>query len=155
MPTPSEKEAIQVELGERDSALGKGKESYEVLKRKRYLEELRKAREKKLKRQEEREKRAKAKAIQQNVQTDDESEAEEVEDLDEEERKKREEEERVKAEEAKAKEKRKEDRKRKMEGLFYWFIFTIFGFFRCYSNYIVMFKNIKNRKKFCRGRGRV
>ena len=66
-------------IGCRGDKLKKGEESYENLKRKQYLQELQRARDKKMKREVEREKRAKAKAIEDNVDVDNSGEAEETE----------------------------------------------------------------------------
>ena len=111
MPTEAEKQMMSFEKLERVASdkLKKGEESYENLKREQYLDDLKRARVKKMKREEEKEKKAKAKAIQDNVDVDKLSEAEET---DEETRKEK------KKEDA-GKEKRKEDRKQKMEGSLY------------------------------------
>ena len=114
MPTEAEKTSMSLERADKllGDKLKKGEESYENLKRKRYLQELQRARQKKMNREVEREKRAKAKAIEDNVDVDNSSEAEETD-----EEKKVEKDEKKK--EDTEKEKRKQDRKRKMEGLFY------------------------------------
>ena len=114
MPTEAEKVTMSLERAHRlpTNKLKKGKESYENLKRKRYPQELQRARDKKMKREVEREKQAKAKAIEDNVDVDKSSEAEETD-----EEKKAEKDEKKKEDEEK--EKRKQDRKRKMEGLLY------------------------------------
>ena len=72
MPTEAEKQMMLFEKSERAASdqLKKGEESYENLKRERYLDELKRARAKKIKREEEKEKKAKAKAIQDNVDVD-------------------------------------------------------------------------------------
>ena len=102
MPTEAEKQLMSFEKLERLALdkLKKGEEAYENLKRERYLEELKRAREKKMKWEEENEKKAKAKVIQDNVDVDKLSEVEETDETKKE-----------KKEEAE-KEKRKQDRKR-------------------------------------------
>ena len=141
MLTEAEKQMMSFEKSERVASdkLKKGEESYENLKRERYLDELKRARAKKMKWEEEREKKAKAKAIQDNVDVDKSSEAEET---DEETRKEK------KKEDAE-KEKRKEDRKRKMEGSLYLLFYLRFlVFLKFIWRYISDMKNIKNRKLF-------
>ena len=137
MPTEAEKQMMSERVA--SDKLKKGEESYENLKRERYLDELKRARAKKMKREEEKEKKAKAKAIQDNVDVDKLSEAEET---DEETRKEK------KKEDAE-KEKRKEDRKRKMEGSLYLLFYLRFlVFLKFIWRYISDMKNIKNRKLF-------
>ena len=141
MPTEAEKQMMSFEKLERveSDQLKKGEESYENLKRERYLDELKRARAKKMKWEEEKEKKAKAKAIQDNVDVDKSSEAEET---DEETRKE-------KTKEDAEKEKRKEDRKRKMEGSLYLLFYLRFlVFLKFIWRYISDMKNIKNHKLF-------